>query len=99
MIFASAGAASPSFIVGSSGAFRVRGTLTVALVPSQRRVVLFDSAAGPRPLQPIRAVWSAADGSYSFERIADREYFVIGFDYTGDKNAAVADFVRPEPMP
>jgi hypothetical protein len=84
----------------SGGAFRVRGTVKVSGTPAQRRVVLFDSATGPRPLQRIRSTWSAADdGSYSFERIADSEYIVIAFDYARDKNAAIADFVRPEPMP
>lgn len=88
-----------SYDAVTGGAFRVRGTVTVSGAPAQRRVVLFDSATGPRPLQPLRATWSAVDGSYSFPRIADREYIVIAFDFTRDKNAAIADFVRPEPMP
>jgi len=83
----------------TGGSFRVRGTVKVSGTPAQRRVVLFDSATGPRPLQPICATWSTVDGSYSFPRIADREYIVIAFDYPRDKNAAIADFVRPEPMP
>lgn len=81
------------------GAYHVRGTVTVAGTPARRRVVLFDGPMGQLPLRAIRATWSAANGAYSFDRIADREYIVVAFDYTRDKNAAIADFVRPEPMP
>jgi hypothetical protein len=81
------------------GSFRVRGTVMVSGSPAARRVVLFEAGGVAQPWRPVLSTWSAADGSYSFERIADSEYIVIAFDYTRDKNAAIADFVRPEPMP
>lgn len=81
------------------GAYRVRGTVTVQGVPAQRRVVLFNTATALEPFKAIRAVWSATDGIYSIDRIANGEYIVIAFDYARDRNAAIADFVAPEPMP
>jgi len=83
----------------SGGEFRAHGMVTVSGTPAQRRVVLFDSATGPRPLQAIRATWSAADGSYSFERIADRPYFAIAFDHEGTYKSEIVDPVTLEPMP
>jgi len=83
----------------SGGVFRVSGTVTVSGAPAQRRVVLFDSATGPRPLQPLRATWSAADGSYSFPRIANRPYFAVAFDHEGTYRSEIVDPVTLETMP
>lgn len=80
------------------GAFRVRGTVTELGVAGPYRVRLFDRLTA----RCIRETRSAADGSYSFPRIAyrDKGYFVVAYDH-GDSphNAAIADLVTPEPMP
>ena len=80
-----------------SGAHRVSGVVTEAGATGSYRVRLFY-----RPnSKPVAETWSAADGSYSFDNIKyePQGYYVIAFDH-GDNpvNAAIADFVTPEPM-
>jgi len=79
------------------GFFRVSGVVTEAGATGPYRVRLFY-----RPnSKPVAETWSAADGSYRFDNIKyePQGYYVIAFDH-GDNpvNAAIADFVTPEPM-
>lgn len=80
------------------GNYQITGTVTELGTAGRYRVRLFDR----RTARCIRETWSAADGSYSFPYIAYRAngYFVVAYDH-GDNplNAAIADFVTPEPMP
>ena len=80
------------------GAYQITGTVTELGTPGPYRVSLFDRSSK----RCIRETWSAADGSYSFPHIAYRVngYFAIAYDH-GDNplNAAIADFITPEPMP
>ncbi len=80
------------------GSHRIRGTVTEDGAVANRRVRLFSRVDG----RLLRETWSAADGSYLFNRIAYRYqgYTVIVYDHGANpKNAAIADLVTPEPMP
>jgi len=49
----------------------------------------------------IKQVWSHADGTYTFDHIAEESegYFVVGFDHGATPvQAAVGDLITPEPM-
>lgn len=81
------------------GAYRIRGIviLTEEGTPGRYRVRLFERYSA----RCVRETWSAADGTYAFNFIAYREqgYFVIASDDGPDPyNAAIADYVTPEPM-
>jgi len=80
------------------GGYRMAGTVDELGVVGSYRVRLFDRKSA----RCIREVWSAADGSYVFNHLADRPngYFVIAYDH-GDAplNAAIGDLITPEPMP
>lgn len=79
-----------------SGAYRVAGTVAIdgaPAVPVVRRVRLFDVTTG----RFIRQVWSAADGTFAFEKIRQGEYLVVSDDYTRTYNAVVADRVSAVP--
>lgn len=82
----------------NSGWFRIYGVTIKDGLPVSRQVRLFLKRTG----QMIGQIWSAPDGSYAFNYIAYREndYFVIAHDSgAAPKNAAIADFITPEPMP
>ena len=88
--------------VVDGGAFRIYGpTLlladgeTEAVPVGSRHVRLFNQQTAVL----VREGYSGADGQYSFDNIRDGEYFVIAHDPTGAYNAAIADRVKPEPMP
>ena len=72
----------------------VSGTVTISGVGGvSRKVLLFERKTG----KLIDSVWSAADGSYSFEgHDKDSEYLVVAIDHTKAYNAARADAVVPE---
>lgn len=80
------------------GNYRIAGTVTELGVVGSYRVRLFDRVTGV----PIREMFSLATGNYVFANIKFKQngYFVVAFDH-GDNplNAAIADFVTPEPMP
>jgi hypothetical protein len=84
--------------VQCGGAYQITGTVTELGVVGEYRVCLFER----RSKRCIREVWSAPDGSYSFDYLAYRAngYFAIAYDH-GDNplNAAIADLITPEPMP
>lgn len=43
--------------------------------------------------------WSNAAGEYLFELVPPEPYYVVAFDHTGSPvNAAISDYVTPEPM-
>lgn len=78
------------------GAYRIAGTVAIdgtPTTPVKRRVRLFHRITG----RLIREVWSATDGTFSFESIALAEYIVMSDDYTRLYNAVVADAVVPVP--
>ena len=80
------------------GPYQITGTVTELGVLGAYRVTLFDR----RSKRCLREIWSGADGSYAFLFIAYRYqgYFVIAYDHGGSPlNAAVADWITPEPMP
>lgn len=81
-----------------SGQHRITGTVTELGAPGAYRVRLFDR----RSAICIRETWSAADGAYAFNHLANQPngYFAVAFDH-GDNplNAAIADLITPEPMP
>lgn len=78
------------------GAYRVAGTVKIdgtPATPVRRRVRLFDVTSG----RLVRQVWSAADGSFAFERIRGGEYIVVSDDHTRTYNAVAADRVLAVP--
>lgn len=44
----------------------------------------------------VRETWSAADGSYRFDRILIQPYYVVSFDHLGNFNAVIKDSIVPE---
>ncbi len=79
-----------------TGHYRIAGTVDELGEVGQYRVRLFDRVSA----RVIRETWSAVDGSYSFDGIANREYFLVAFDHgENPTNAAISDFVVPGVMP
>lgn len=77
------------------GRYRIQGSVRVNDVPASRRVFLLRR----RDLSIVAKTWSDPDtGEYVFEHIAPGGYCVICDDYGRSFNAAVADWVEPEPM-
>lgn len=80
------------------GSYQITGTVDELGVPGRYRVRLFDRISG----RLIREIWSAADGTYSFQNLAYRPqgYFVVAYDHgENPHNAAIADLMTPEAMP
>jgi hypothetical protein len=80
------------------GRFCIVDTVSRLGVMGHYLLVLFDR----RTKRPIRETWSAANGAYAFNNISYRYrgYFINAFDHSGTPvNAAVGDFLTPEPMP
>jgi len=74
------------------GSKPIAGKVTVNDNPDSRMVRLFDL----RSARLLRVTWSAADGTYSFPGMdPNRDYFVVGHDYTKTFNAVIQDRVRP----
>lgn len=62
-------------------------------VPISRKVLLYDR----RSHILLRSTWSNAAGAYSFKDLdPDREYTLIGHDYSDEYNGVIADNVTPE---
>lgn len=81
-----------------SGLHRITGTVTELGAAGAYRVRLFDRQTA----LCIRETWSAADGAYVFNNIANQPngYFAVAFDDGANPlNAAIADLITPEPMP
>lgn len=79
------------------GAMRIAGTVAIddsPDIPVSRVVRLFDKQSGVLVRQTI----SGPDGSYQFERLTDRKYFLVAHDHTLEYNAAIKDEITPEPM-
>lgn len=72
------------------GLGRVNGTVFIKDTPSARLVRLIERRSGLLRM----ATFSAEDGAYVFDFVpADREYIVLGLDYSGQYNAVVEDHV------
>lgn len=74
------------------GPYRVAGIVDIdgtPATPVRRRVRLFHRLSG----RLVREVWSAADGTFEFTKLAQGEYVVMSDDYTRTYNAVVADAV------
>lgn len=81
-----------------SGPYRVTGTVTELGVAGRYKVRLHHRKTG----QLIKQTTSSATGAYTFSYLAYSQngYYVIAFDHGNNPlNAAIADFVTPEPMP
>lgn len=77
------------------GAGRIAGTVKVTPnTPVHRRIRLFDEKTGLL----VREAWSdEVTGAYSFDYVdMTRSYTVIGFDYTLNYRAVIADNLTPE---
>lgn len=84
--------------VVQGGNYRIAGTVLDAGtpdVPVSRRVRLHRRIDGA----PVRETWSAANGSYSFNYLANQLYYVTAFDHAGNENAVIKDAILPELMP
>jgi len=80
------------------GAYRVRGSVTVNGVTSSRQVLLFKRGTA-YGWGFMREIYSAGDGSYAFDGLAQGNYMVVGLDPSGTYNAIVHDHIQAEPMP
>lgn len=80
------------------GRYRITGTIDELGTPGVYLVRLYRHDSG----QIMRTTRSTPDGTWSFDWIpylADG-YYVTGHDHTAPlRNAAISDFVTPEPMP
>lgn len=77
------------------GTYRIAGTVSRLGVAGKYRVRLYDQRSGII----VREVWSDEAGNYAFNYIADGVYYVVAFDHTNNPvNAAISDYVTPEPM-
>lgn len=84
--------------LAGGGWHRITGTVTELGAVGAYRVRLFDR----KTAICIREMWSAADGAYVFNNLANQPngYFAVAFDHGADPlNAAIADLITPEPMP
>ena len=79
------------------GNYRITGLVTELGVPGPYRIRLYDRQTGRLHSEH----WSASDGSYTINNLkyVSQGYYIIAFD-EGDNplNAAIADYVTPEPM-
>lgn len=74
----------------------VDGRFRILNVPSRGRVVVYERAS----MLAMASTLSASDGTWRIKWLdPNRDFIVLGFDDTGAQNAAVQDWVRPEPMP
>lgn len=77
------------------GFYSISGTVSELGVTGEYKVVLFDRAS----YLPCQKVTSGSDGSYVFRNVALKEFFIVAFDHGDDPvNAAISDYVTPEPM-
>lgn len=74
----------------------VDGRFRILNVPSRGRVVVYERGS----MQAMASTLSAADGTWRINWLDPaRDFVVIGFDDAdGGQNAAIQDWVRPEPM-
>lgn len=80
------------------GRGRITGTVDELGIPGRYRVRLYDRKLG----RLLRALWSAPDGSYSFDylKISEDGYLLVALDHgESPLNAAIADRVIPELIP
>lgn len=72
----------------------VDGRFRILNVPSRGRVVAYERGS----MIPAAHALAAADGTWRIDWLDPaRDYIVIGYDDTGAQNAAIQDWVRPEP--
>lgn len=75
------------------GPHSISGTLRAVSTPVSRRVALLDQWS----LQIARVGHSTASGQYTFERLREGDWIVVGIDEDGQYNAVIADRVRLQP--
>ena len=74
---------------------QVDGRFRILNVPARGKVVVFERGS----MLPVASTLSAADGTWRIDWLDPaHDFIVLGFDDTGAQNAAVQDWVRPEPM-
>lgn len=90
--------APPVLDIVDGGHYRIADNVSRLGVIGRYRVRLFDR----RTARVIRETWSGSNGFYAFNNIAYRAagYFVVAFDHSNTPvNAAIGDYITPEPMP
>ncbi len=71
------------------------GRAKILNVPSRVRVMAYDRST----MRCLGQAISQPNGSWRIEHVReDIAYVVIGFDDRGQVNAAIQDWIRPEPM-
>lgn len=76
----------------TTGSYSISGTVKELGVTGAYRVRLFENQSA----RCIRETWSAGNGAYSFENLADLTYFVVAYDHGATpQNAAISDSVKP----
>ena len=82
-----------------SGVYMVYGTVKNTGSPNfpvYRRLRLHDTLSG----QVVQEVWSdGITGDYIFKYLANKSYYVVSFDHTGQYNGVIATNVFPILMP
>lgn len=81
-----------------SGRYRISEHVSRLGLAGAYRVCLYSRRSGILIAETV----SNTDGAYTFDCIAYKlgGYFVVAFDDTGQPvNAAIADYITPEPMP
>ena len=73
----------------------VDGRFRILNVPSRGRIIVYERES----MRAMASTLSASDGTWRINWMHPmRDFIVLGFDDTGAQNAAVQDWVRPEPM-
>lgn len=72
-----------------AGTVKDKGTPDTPVI---RRVRLHRKSDG----MLVRETWSAADGTYTFTKMAMQLYYVVSHDHTGNFNAVIKDSIMPE---
>lgn len=86
----------PIFNWPFGGQHRIAGVAMELSVPGPYRLRLYERVTG----QLVAETWSAADGTFVFDALANRpqSYYVVELDHNEPlRNAAIVDFITPEP--
>lgn len=74
-----------------TGRFRISGSTTVLGLPKARRVDLLDQKSGTI----VARMYTASDGVFSFNQLADGVYCLIGVDNSAEQNSVIYAHVTP----
>jgi hypothetical protein len=83
-------------VYGFGGNFEIKGGITYReRVAGSYEVMIYDRKTG----QPVGKTWSDESGSYTFQHLAYRNYFLVAKDHNENPlNAGITDLIYPTEM-